>query len=960
MSDSPSNVVAMTQPEQVLEDELVAQLVDQGYTRAAVSDEASMLANLKAQLEALNGVTLTSGEFTKVLHHLNKQSGVFNKAHILRDRMKLDKEDGETVYLEFFDSVDPLRNRYQVTQQVTMEGSYKNRFDVTILVNGLPLVQIELKRRGLEMKEAFNQIQRYQKHSFWSGHGLFHFVQLFVISNGVNTKYYANARKQSFKQTFYWAGKDNTTIRKLAPFADAFLQPQHLGTMIGKYIVLNETDKILMVLRPYQYYATEAIVERVKNPPDEDANGYIWHTTGSGKTLTSFKAAQIMTGLPDVQKVVFCVDRKDLDYQTIKEFNGFSKGSVDSTNNTKKLVSQFTDANTKLIVTTLQKLNTAISKPVYLDQMEALQDERIIFIFDECHRSQFGDTHKRIVEFFRNHQLFGFTGTPIFADNAATKDGKKHTTKDLFHQKLHSYVITDAIKDENVLKFAVEYVGRYQQKEDNPTNLDIEVEAIDTKELLESPQRLEKITDYIIDRHPVKTRNKEFTAMFCVSSVDILIRYYELFAKKKEEGKHQLKVATIFSYTSNETDPDADGMLDEDTEIVGGEGGNPHTRDKLEGFIGDYNAMFGTKYSTKDTQSFYNYYQDLAKRVKERKVDVLLVVNMFLTGFDCRTLNTMYVDKNLRYHGLIQAYSRTNRILNEVKSQGNIVVFRNLKKQTDEAVALFSNKKAKEEIFVPPYEDYVQLFNEFALELLALTPTVNSVKDLSDEEAELQFVKIFRELMRLRNILESFSEFNDGDLDLPAQRFADYRSAYLDLYDKVKTDNQKEKASILKDVDFELELIHRDVINVQYILTLLAQLYDADETEGQTLRKLVLDSVAGDIELRSKRELIEKFIDTAMPDVDSAAEIPDCFEEFWEQERESSFDALCKEEQLDADKLKKVIDRYVYTGKKPLPDPDIIQLITRPLKLAERGPTRKRVLDKVVEHVETFIHGIAA
>ncbi|MDA7510472.1 type I restriction endonuclease subunit R [Verrucomicrobia bacterium] len=960
MSDLPPNTVPMTQPEQVLEDELVAQLVGQGYERVSVADEASMLRNLKAQLEAFNGVRLTAGEFTKVLHHLNKQSGVFNKAHILRDRMKLDREDGTTAYLEFFDSNDPLRNRYQVTQQVKMEGSYKNRYDVTLLVNGLPLVQIELKRRGLEMKEAFNQIQRYQKHSFWSGHGLFHFVQLFVISNGVNTKYYANARKQSFKQTFYWAKEDNTTVRELKPFTNDFLKREHLGTMIGKYIVLNETDKILMVLRPYQYYATEAIVERVKNPPETDANGYIWHTTGSGKTLTSFKAAQIMTGLANVHKVIFCVDRKDLDYQTIKEFNGFSKGSVDSTNNTKKLVSQFADADTKLIVTTLQKLNTAISKQAYLVQMEKLQDERIIFIFDECHRSQFGDTHKRIVDFFHNHQMFGFTGTPIFADNAAKKDGRKHTTKDLFHKKLHSYVITDAIKDENVLKFAVEYVGRYKQKADKATDIDIEVEAIDTKELLESPLRLEKITDYIIDRHPTKTRNKEFTAMMCVSSIDTLIKYYELFAKRKAEGKHKLKVATIFSYTANEADADADGILDDDSEIIGGDGGNPHTRDKLEGFIGDYNSMFGTRYSTKDTQSFYNYYQDIAKKVKERKVDILIVVNMFLTGFDSKTLNTLYVDKNLRYHGLIQAYSRTNRILNEVKSQGNIVVFRNLKKRTDEAVALFSNKEANETIFVPPYEDYVAQFNEVSSELMALTPTVGSVKDLADEEAELQFVKIFRELMRLKNILESFSEFEDDDLTLPAQQFVDYRSAYLDLYDKVKSDTKTEKESILEDVDFELELMHRDVINVQYILTLLAQLYDAKAPEQIKIRKLILDSVAGEIELRSKGELIQKFIETALPKLGNATEIPDSFEAFWEQERVSAFDQLVKEEQLDAGKLQKVIDRFVYTGKPPLPDPDIIELIDRPLKLTERAPTRQRVLDKVIAFVETFVDGVAA
>ena len=948
-----------TQSEQILEDALVAQLIGLGYSRADVTDEVSMLANLKAQLEAFNGLTLTAGEFTRVLHHLDKSSGVFNKAKTLRDRMKLEKEDGDTVYLEFFDSVNPLRNRYQVTQQVKMEGSYKNRYDVTILVNGLPLVQIELKRRGLEMKEAFNQIQRYQKHTFWSGHGLFHFVQLFVISNGVNTKYYANARQQSFKQTFYWAAEDNKTIRELPAFATAFLDRSHVGTMIGKYIVLNETDKILMVLRPYQYYATERIVERVRSPPAQDPNGYIWHTTGSGKTLTSFKAAQIITGLPDVYKVVFCVDRKDLDYQTIKEFNGFSKGSVDSTNNTKKLVQQFTD-DTKLIVTTLQKLNTAISRPKYLTEMDKLRDERVIFIFDECHRSQFGDTHQRITEFFRNHQLFGFTGTPIFAENAASKNGRKQTTKDLFHEKLHSYVITDAIKDENVLKFAVEYVGRYKRKPDTETEADIEVEGIDTKELMESPARLEKITDYIIDHHAVKTRNKEFTAMMCVSSVDVLIKYYELFARRKAEGKHRLRVATIFSYTSNEEDTDADGILDEGGEIIGGEGGNPHTREKLDGFISDYNAMFGTNFSTKDTQSFYNYYQDIAKKVKERKVDLLLVVNMFLTGFDSKSLNTLYVDKNLRFHGLVQAYSRTNRILNEVKSQGNIVVFRNLKKRTDEAIALFSNVKAKEEIFVPPYEEYVKRFNEVVVELITLTPTVRSVKELPDEEAEMQFVKIFRELMRLRNILESFSEFSDEDLALTAQRFADYRSAYLDVYDKVKTDDQKEKASILDDVDFELELIHRDVINVQYILTLLASLYDADEADAPRIRKLILDSVSGDIELRSKKDLIEKFIEQNLPSVVSAAEIPESFETFWEIERVAAFDQLCKEERLDADKLKKVINRYVYTGKEPLPDPDIIELINYPLKLAERAPTRKRVLRKIVDYVMTFIRGIAA
>lgn len=952
----------MIQPEQVLEDNLVAQLMGQDYQHVSVTDEPSLLANLKSQLEAFNEVNLTEIEFTKVMNHLTRSNSVFEKAKILRDKMALEREDGETVYLDFIDENDLGRNLFQVTQQVKMEGSYKNRYDVTILVNGLPLVQIELKRRGLELKEAFNQTNRYQRHSYWAGSGLFNFIQLFVISNGVNSKYYANNRQQSFKQTFYWAKENNQTIRELTPFASEFLQPLHLAKMLSQYIVLNETDKILMVLRPYQYFATEAIIDRVQNPPTEDPekrNGYIWHTTGSGKTLTSFKASQILTGHTDVHKVVFCVDRKDLDYQTIKEFNSFSKGSVDSTDNTSMLVKQFTD-DTKLIVTTLQKLNTAISKPAYLKKMAGQQDKKIIFIFDECHRSQFGDTHKRICEFFHDHQMFGFTGTPIFVENAVKKEGRKHTTKDLFHKKLHSYVITDAIKDENVLKFSVEYVGKYQQKKDSPNNVDIEVEGIDTKELMESPKRLEKITDYILDRHKAKTKHPQFTGMFCVSSIDTLIEYYKLFAKKKAEGKHKLRVATIYSYTANEDDKDADGILDEGGEIVGGDVGNKHSREHLDSFIADYNGMFGTNYSTKDTKSFYGYYQDIAKKVKDRKIDILLVVNMFLTGFDSKTLNTLYVDKNLRYHGLIQAYSRTNRILNEVKSQGNIVVFRNLKKRTDEALALFSNVEAKEDIFIPPYDKYVDLFNDVVLDLKKICPKPDDVKDLPDEEAELEFIKTFRELMRLMNILESYAEFDHNDLGMTDQRFADFRSAYLDLYDKAKSDTEKEKVSILDDVDFELELIHRDVINVQYILKLLAQLYDAEEAEKTNIKKRLIDALSGDPELRTKQELIKKFIENNLPEISHASEIPETFEDFWEQERKSAFDSLVKEEQLDADKLEKIINRYIYTGKEPLPDPDIIQLLTVKPKLKDRKPTRERVLSRVIDYVATFIKGVAA
>ena len=514
------------------------------------------------KLEKHNKVRLSDTEFSRVLNHLNK-GNVFEKAQILRDKFALLKDDGDTQYIEFLDSEHWCQNRFQVTQQVTIEGKYKNRYDVTLLINGLPLVQIELKRRGIELKEAFNQINRYQRDSYGSNRALFNYVQIFVISNGVNTKYYSNNRKQTFKQTFFWADKDNKNITNLDQFAETFLEKCHISKMICKYIVLAEVPKILMVLRPYQYYAVEAIVDRVKNT---QKNGYIWHTTGSGKTLTSFKAAQILTKLPDVEKVVFVVDRKDLDYQTTKEFNSFSDGSVDGTDNTRVLVNQFLSKHadkkgiakdSNLIITTIQKLNTAINKPHYLSQMESVKDNKVVFIFDECHRSQFGETHKNITGFFTNAQLIGFTGTPIFPENAVGNQYGKRTTAELFDSILHKYVITDAINDDNVLKFSVEYIGRYKEKEHSATEVDIEVENIDIKELLESDERIDKITDYIIANHDRKTHSREFTAMMCVSSVDVLCKYYEAFRHKS----HKLKVATIFSYNANEEDKDADGII---------------------------------------------------------------------------------------------------------------------------------------------------------------------------------------------------------------------------------------------------------------------------------------------------------------------------------------------------------------------------------------------------------------
>jgi type I restriction enzyme R subunit len=941
------------QSEQILEDNLIKQLKTLGYTYVDICDEADLLLNLKSQLEKHNGIKFTDKEFERVLNILSKGS-VFDKAKTLRDKQHIVRDNGESLYFEFLEQENWCQNLFQVTRQVSQEGKYKNRYDVTILVNGLPLVQIELKRRGIELKEAFNQINRYQRHSFGASIGLFQYVQIFVISNGVNTKYYANNKYQSFKQTFYWSDKENKIITQLEQFAYCFLDTCHLSKMICKYVVLSEGYKILMVLRPYQYYAVEALIERVR---DTKKNGYIWHTTGSGKTLTSFKASQILMNLPNVKKVVFVVDWKDLDYQTTKEFNSFSEGSIDGTDNTSALVRQFSD-HTKLIVTTIQKLNSAISKKHYLSRMEKLKDERIVFIFDECHRTQFGETHARIKSFFTNIQMFGFTGTPIFAQNAIKNEKGKRTTAELFDECLHKYVITDAIKDENVLKFSVEYVGKYTQKE-SKNNIDIEVEDIDTKELMESPKRLEKITDYILDNHNRKTHSREFTAIFCVSSVDILIQYYELFYKKKQEGRNNLNIATIFSYTTNEDDKDANGYIPDESSFdelsAPLNGKQVHTREKLDEYIEHYNKMFGTKFSTKDSESFYNYYKDISKQVKERKIDILLVVNMFLTGFDSKTLNTMYVDKNLKYHGLIQAYSRTNRILNEQKSQGNIIVFRNLKQATDDAVTLFSNKDAKDVILLEPYEDYVEKFSKSFIELLKIAPTVNSVNNLASEENELEFIKAFRELMRLKNVLTTFADFSFDHLVMNEQLFEDYKSKYLDLWQKVKTDHQIEKVSILEDVDFELELIHRDEINVAYILKLLANLKDGDRDKK---RKEIIDLIAGEAKLRSKRELIEKFILENLPHIEDSDDIPEQFEKYWNEEQIQAFKKLCEEENLSAEKAEKLVEDYLFTEREPLRD-EVLSIIEGPRPtILQRKTLGDRILQKIMEFVDTFINGM--
>jgi type I restriction enzyme, R subunit len=947
------------QSEAQLEAKLVKQLTGLGYQQVSITNADELRYNLKRQLEIHNKIELSHGEFNKIVNHLDK-GNVFVRAKTLRDRFLLNRDDGSSCYIQFFNSLHWCQNQYQVTHQITQQGKYQNRYDVTLLINGLPLVQIELKRRGIELQEAFNQINRYQRHSFWSESGLFNYVQLFVISNGVNTKYYANNRKQDFKQTFFWADFDNNLITELTLFADAFLEKCHLSKMISKYIVLHESDKLLMVLRPYQYYAVEAIEKRVK---EGRKNGYVWHTTGSGKTLTSFKAAQILTELPKVDKVIFAVDRADLDYQTTREFNQYSEGSVDGTSDTAALVKQMA-GNIKLIVTTIQKLNSAIKSNKYEKAMAALRDKRVVFIFDECHRSQFGETHKSIIGFFTHAQLFGFTGTPIKKDNAVSVQGIKRTTEDLFTELLHKYLINNAIADHNVLKFAVEYWGKPVANESATS--DEQVSSIDTQAYFLDEHHIAKNVDWIIAHHDRKTHNRQFSSMLCVSSKEMLFKYYDIFKQKQLDGKHDLRVVTIFTYAANESDEEANGLIGEpDFDIKTDESKYADSREKLEQYVADYNALYQTQHSVKDSKAFYSYYKDIAKRMKERekenfqdkdRADILLVVNMFLTGFDAKKLNTLYVDKNLKHHGLIQAFSRTNRVLGELKSQGNIVCFRNLKQNTDDAIALFSDPNSSEKVLLEPYEHYAAEFNLAVDKLQVVAASPDQVNALQSESEKLEFVKLFRQLIRTLNKLKSFTEFNWTDLQLTQQEFEDYKSKYLDIYDFA---HKKEAgASILEEVDFELELIHRDEVNVDYILNLLSQLQKQQAKSGtsasnDSAKQQVLNLLAKETQLRSKRELIEKFIADYMPKLSPQQDLRDIFTGFWQREKRFAIHQLCEREMLDKEAVYQLLDEYSFTGKEPLREQVFATLNYRP-KLLERKQIYERILHDLKDIIQRF------
>lgn len=922
------------QSEQQLENNLITQLEGLGFDPVKISSVEELENNLKTQLEKFNGTSFSNREFERILNHLNK-GNIFEKAKKLRDRFNLKRDDETTFSVRFFNMDFWCKNEYQVTNQVTQVGRYENRYDVTLLVNGFPLVQIELKKRGMELKEAFNQIKRYHKHSFAGT--LFEYVQIFVVSNGVNTKYFANNPRQTFEQTFFWTDENNKKITRLEDFADVFLEKCNVSQMIAEYIVLAEAPKIPMILRPYQYYAVKKIIERVEKTKK---NGYVWHTTGSGKTLTSFKVSQLLSKMPDVKKVLFVVDRKDLDIQTTKEFNSFSDGSVDGTNNTRHLLTQLKDDKRKLIVTTIQKLDRLIGREAYAEQIEKLRDEKVVIIFDECHRGQFGKTHKAIRECFRGARLFGFTGTPIFAENNVGGV----TTRDVFDDCLHKYIITNAISDNNVLGFSVEYVGRYKKKDEDVINTDIQVEGIDTREVLEHEDRLNKVADYVLQNYNRKTKNGTFNAIFAVGSTDAVRKYYDIFKNKD----HNLRIATIFTYRANEDE--RNDLLDVDIFPDATEAINEHSRDFLESCISDYNNEFGTNYST---DKFYDYYKNLQKRVKSGEVDLLLVVNMFLTGFDSVRLNTLFVDKNLSYHGLVQAYSRTNRILDSNKPHGNIVCFRNLKSATDKALALFGDKNAKEIVFKKPYEKQREEFNENLKLLKEIAPEVGSVGEFESDEDRLAFVRQFRNLLRLKSSLETFTEFSFDEVDIDEQEFLDYQSAYLDIYRAQKTED-KEKVSIIDEIDFEVELTRRDKINFDYIVKLIASLKDV--SSDKVREKKITDILRvfdADVALHKKKDLIEKFINENLPKVDNSEEVEEEFEKYWRDEEAKYIKSIAEKENIDQEKMKKLIGEFLYTQKMPLSD-EIIALLPEQPTLVESEGIISRIKSSLQSFVDMF------
>ena len=917
------------QSEAELELQFIEQLNSQKYETVEIPDYDSLVENFKVQFEKFNAAKLdhplTDKEWERVFNLMLGKS-VFQSAKILRDKFVLEREDGTKVYLAFFDN-DHTKNIFQVTHQTTVVGKYVNRYDVTLLVNGLPLIQVELKRRGIDIREAVNQVMRYKKHSY---NGLYHFIQLFIVSNGVDTKYFANSdRDLLYSLAFFWTDFNNVRITNLKDFSISFLSRDHVIKMLTRYTIINDTDKILMVMRPYQVYAVEALVRQATLT---NRNAYIWHTTGACKTLTSFKTAQILAANPNIKKVVFLVDRKDLDSQTTEEFNKFEAGSVDATDRTDLLVKQMQDKNRQLIITTIQKMANAVKNPRYAKIMSSYADEKVVFIIDECHRSQFGDMHKDIVRHFKNAQFFGFTGTPRFEVNGKVEGKITQTTEKLFGECLHNYLIKDAIFDNNVLGFHVEYIktmeGDFDLNDPTMTN------AIDVGELYMSTERMALIANHIVQNHKSKTRNGQYTAIFAVTSIPQLVKYYDIF----KAINHDLNISGIFSYGANE---DAEGK-------------DEHSRDALERIIGDYNEMYSTNFST---DTFAAYHKDISDRVKGKKtksLDILIVVNMFLTGFDSKALSVLYVDKDLKYHDLLQAYSRTNRVEKETKPFGIIICYRNLKKNTDNALALFSKSDSTEGVIVPPYEYFVEKFNEMAMKLKEIALFPESVDTMQNEDDQKKFVIAFRELTKYLQSLQTFIEFSfDKDaLIMSEQEYQDYKSKYLMLYAKQKNDRQV--VSVLNDVDFCIELMESDRINVAYIMNLIRNIhFDDPKQKDFDIKNIEAELKRTDNpQLLRKVVILQAFLDQVVKGLNSADEIDAAYNDFENEEKRKEIEAFAETEDIDPKMLGEFISEYEFSGT--MEAGDIRDRIDKPMPLLKKKSLVNRIVDFILSHVEKY------
>lgn len=974
------------QSEANLEKAFIKQLCSQGYEYVDIRNEAALVANLRHQLELLNNYSFSEKEWKQffTLYLANANEGIEEKTRRIQEEsvLNLTRDDGTTKNITLLDKKNIHNNRVQVLNQYEeTQGAHDTRYDVTVLVNGFPMVHIELKRRGVAIREAFNQIKRYQRDSFWASSGLYEYVQIFVISNGTHTKYYSNTTRDahireqsgsgrrkskktsnSFEFTSYWADGNNKIIADLVDFTKTFFAKHTLLNILARFCVFT-SEKLLLVMRPYQITATERILQRIelahnyKKAGTLAAGGYIWHTTGSGKTLTSFKTAQLATRLPYVDKVLFVVDRKDLDYQTIKEYDKFEKGAANGNNSVKLLTKQMGDPNARIIITTIQKLGIFVTK----NPKHPAFQQRLVLIFDECHRSQFGELHAAITRAFKNYHLFGFTGTPIFAENAsASGNPLLKTTEQAFGDKLHTYTIVNAINDGNVLPFRIDYINTVKMAEGVK---DCKVRAIDIEKALAAPERISAVVRYILENFDRKTcrsffytvkgqRLAGFNSIFAVSSIPVAMLYYKEFKRQLQELHRDMAVATIFSYQPNEADPEDESFNTAELDDT--------SRDFLEAVIADYNKAFNTNFDT-SADKFQNYYKDLSQRMKNREIDLLIVVNMFLTGFDATTLNTLWVDKNLKQHGLIQAYSRTNRILNSVKTFGNIVCFRDLQKETDEAIALFGDKDAGGIVLLKKYEDYYNGFDEEKAngesrhhegyrELIdSLLTRFPLGQQIVGEDEEKSFIVLFGSILRIRNILTAFDDFKGNEILTPRE-FQDYQSIYLDLYEKHR-EPKADKEDINADIVFEMELMRQVEINIDYIL-MLVEKFRASHGKDKDILANIRTAINSSIELRSKKELIEGFI----ADINVSPSVCEDWQRYVSKQKESDLAELITSERLKPEEARKFIDNAFRDGTLKTIGTDLDKIMPPANPFDKRSRENKKgIIERIKAFFEKYI-----